>query len=147
MVIYDKYDIVFQEIPNEVSLAFTLKACQNRCVGCHSAHLREEFGNELTDELIYKLLHNYAGEITNVLFLGEGNDKSRLIQIMNMFANNGLKISIYSGRDEIDIDYLEHVDYYKVGSYKEQLGGLDSVSTNQKLFKINAVDITNKLTK
>ena len=40
MLKYYNYDIVFQEYPDEVTLAINLTMCPNRCVGCHSAYLR-----------------------------------------------------------------------------------------------------------
>ena len=36
MLKYAGYDIVFQEIPDEVTLAISLTNCPNRCPGCHS---------------------------------------------------------------------------------------------------------------
>ena len=38
------FDVVFQEIPGEVTLALNLSGCPNRCAGCHSPHLWEEVG-------------------------------------------------------------------------------------------------------
>lgn len=145
-IYYDKYDIVFQEIPDEVTLAFTIKGCQNNCKGCHSPHLREDFGKELTFDILTKLLLEYKDTITNVLFLGEGNDKKSLRQLME-WCRAFTKVSLYSGRDYIDPYYLEWLDYYKVGSYQHELGGLNSLTTNQKLFKIWCEDITHKLRK
>ena len=47
MLKYADYDIVFQEIPNEVTLAINISNCPNRCVGCHSPYLMEDVGEEL----------------------------------------------------------------------------------------------------
>lgn len=143
MVIYDKYDIVFQEIPDEVSLAFTLKGCQFNCDGCHSPHLREPNGEELTFDKLINLIFKYDSSITNILFLGEGNDKDSLLELMG-YASQFKKVSLYSGRDIIDKDYLPFLTYYKVGSYKKELGGLNSPATNQRLYKLEAYDITYK---
>lgn len=145
-IYYDKYDIVFQEIPDEVSLAFTIKGCQNNCAGCHSPHLREDSGKELTFDVLMKLILEYKDNITNVLFLGEGNDKDSLIQLM-MWARGFTKVSLYSGNDYIDPDYMYWVDYYKAGSYKFELGGLGSPKTNQKLYKIKCEDISDRFIK
>lgn len=145
-IYYDKYDIVFQEIPDEVTLAFTIKGCQNNCKGCHSQHLREGFGNELTFDVLIKLLLEYKDTITNVLFLGEGNDKETLRELME-YSRAFAKVSLYSGRDYIDPYYIEWLDYYKVGSYQHELGGLNLQTTNQRLFKIDCEDITHRFKK
>ena len=50
MLRYVDYDIVFQEIPDEVTLAINLSNCPNRCKGCHSPHLLENVGESLTEE-------------------------------------------------------------------------------------------------
>ena len=50
MLKYYNYDIVFQEYPDEVTLAINLTLCPNRCVGCHSAFLRDDIGEELSPE-------------------------------------------------------------------------------------------------
>ena len=43
----DSY-IVFEEIPDRVSLAVNITNCQNNCIGCHSPELRLNNGEELT---------------------------------------------------------------------------------------------------
>ena len=50
MLRYADYDIVFQEIPDEVTLAINLSNCPNHCKGCHSAYLMEDVGEPLTEE-------------------------------------------------------------------------------------------------
>ena len=47
MLKYYNYDIVFQEIPDEVTLAVNLTNCPHRCIGCHSPHLRHNIGEPL----------------------------------------------------------------------------------------------------
>ena len=50
------FDIVFQEIPGEVTLALNLSGCPCHCPGCHSQHLWEDIGEELNAELLDGLL-------------------------------------------------------------------------------------------
>ena len=50
MLKYTDYDIVFQEIPDEVTLAINLSNCPNRCKGCHSPYLQQNVGEALTEE-------------------------------------------------------------------------------------------------
>ena len=43
--------IVWQEVPGEVSLAFLFSGCPLRCKGCHSADAwKEGVGTELTED-------------------------------------------------------------------------------------------------
>ena len=146
MVIYDKYDIVFQEIPNEVSLAFTLKGCINNCIGCHSPHLREKFGNELSINILDELIDKYNGEITCILFLGGDGYIDDIIELSKHIKSKNIKVAMYSGNDYLNYDLVKVLDYYKIGSYQSELGGLNNAITNQRLYKIECeklMDITN----
>ena len=57
MLKYYNYDIVFQEVPDEVTLAVNLSNCPNHCPGCHSPHLCKDIGNRLDEETISNLYH------------------------------------------------------------------------------------------
>ena len=149
MIKYVDYDIVFQEVPGEVSLALNISNCPFRCEGCHSPHLREDIGEDLERDLPM-LLEKYKGMITCVLFLGEGNDSSSLWHMVMDIWRAGLKSAVYTGEeynppDPDDLEYVDdfaygygHPDYLKVGPYKKELGGLSSPSTNQRMFRWNA---------
>ena len=43
--------VVFAEIPDEVSLAINISCCPHRCPGCHSPYLQKDYGVELDEEL------------------------------------------------------------------------------------------------
>ena len=49
------YDIVCQEIPDEISLAVNISCCPNRCPGCHSPWLWEDAGEPMTEEFLEAL--------------------------------------------------------------------------------------------
>ena len=68
MLKYTDYTIVFQEVPDEVSLAINLSGCPYRCKGCHSPHLQQETGEELSERVLSRLLQSYAHAITCVCF-------------------------------------------------------------------------------
>ena len=74
MLRYYNFDIVFQEIPDEVTLAINLTCCPNRCKGCHSPHLRQKIGPELTTSELDSIILRYKNEITCVCFMGGDND-------------------------------------------------------------------------
>jgi anaerobic ribonucleoside-triphosphate reductase activating protein len=150
MVTYDKYDIVFQEIPNEVSLAFTLKGCPNKCAGCHSTHLRDNNGHKLTIDSLRIILEKYKDSITTVLFLGGDANHNELIPLFKEIRKHGLKSAFYSGFDYFNISLLNYLDYYKAGRYIRDLGGLNSKTTNQRISEIRdgkIIDITRKFWK
>ena len=44
MLKYANFDIVFQEVPEEVTLAINISNCPNQCPGCHSKYLWENKG-------------------------------------------------------------------------------------------------------
>lgn len=130
--------ICFQEIPDEVCLSFAISNCPFRCEGCHSPELRTDCGREIA-ELLHEKIPKYKDFITCVLFLGGDDDKQRgeLLGALTYCRLQGLKTALYSGQDVFYAnDQLGHLlDYYKVGRYIKELGGLSSPSTNQRLYK------------
>lgn len=142
----DSY-IVFEEIPDMVSLAINLTNCQNNCVGCHSPELRRNIGEELTENAIDKLISENFG-VNCVLFMGEGNDKDSLLSIAKYIKEKySLKTAIYSGRKNVEEDFYRVFDFIKIGPYIEKFGPLNVETTNQRLFLVeeNGInDITYK---
>ena len=136
MLKYDTYNITFLELPNEVSLTLSITNCPNFCPNCHSPHLRKNIGNPL-NEGVFNLLEKYRHHITAVCFLGHGAERhneemvSILSKINKMYPT--LRIGIYSGHDYMVEEFKPYLTYYKVGRYIEELGGLESGKTNQKL--------------
>ena len=132
----DSY-IVFEEIPDRISLAVNITNCQNNCVGCHSPELRLNNGEELTEEIIDKLINENYG-IDCFLFMGEGKDRGRLLELAKYIKRNyDLKVAIYSGRNDVELDFYEVFDYIKVGEYKEEFGPLNKDTTNQRLYRMS----------
>ena len=127
--------VTFEEIPTEVTLSLSISGCLNRCPGCHSPELRSNIGTELTDERLDELIERNAG-ISCVLLLGEGSDGDRLREVAERVRNHWkLKVALYSGRDEIESDLWDWFDYVKIGSYKRELGPINKVTTNQRLYR------------
>ena len=132
----DSY-IVFEEIPDRISLAVNITNCQNNCVGCHSPELRLNNGEELTEGIIDKLIKENYG-IDCFLFMGEGKDRGRLLELAKYIKRNyDLKAAIYSGRNDVEFDFYEVFDYVKVGEYKKEFGPLNSPTTNQRLYRMS----------
>ena len=137
------FDIVFQEIPGEVTLALNLSNCPCHCPGCHSQHLAEDIGEELTTELMDGLIARYGAMITCVAFMGGDANPDEVAQWAEYVKNRGLKTAWYSGRpafpntpnNQIIPNIPIPFDYVKLGPYIESLGGLKSPNTNQHLYK------------
>lgn len=133
------YDIVCQEIPDEITLAVNISCCPNRCPGCHSPWLWEDEGEPLTDEMVTRLVGNYSAAVTCFCIMGGDADPLEVGRICRLVRENfpGLKTAWYSGRQEIPEGFdLSSLDYIKLGPYISELGGLKSPDTNQILFKI-----------
>ena len=137
MLKYYNYDIVFQEIPDEVTLAINLTCCPNRCDGCHSPHLWEDIGAELTSDEIDAILRSYLGRITCVCLMGGDNDKNA-VEAMATYIKSKyeLRFAWYSGREKFPSN-IEDFDYVKLGRYDKEKGGLKSADTNQRIYKVN----------
>ena len=66
---YLNYQVVFKEVPDEVTLSINITNCPYRCPGCHSPYLQEDVGEELTFETLSYLIEKNKG-ITCVCFMG-----------------------------------------------------------------------------
>ena len=136
MIKYRDYFVVFEEIPNRISLALNITNCQNMCVGCHSPELRLDGGVELTNGEMDNLIEKNYG-VNCVLFMGEGKDMERLLEIAQYVKNKyDIAVAVYSGRNNVEEEYYEIFDYVKVGEYKKEFGPLNSPTTNQRLYRM-----------
>lgn len=150
MLKYLSSTIVFQEIPDEITLALEITNCPHQCKNCHSAYLRQDIGVELTDSEINKLIESYP-DVTCICLMGGDSDHKDVIRVSDIIQNHNKKAAMYSGDDKIDVDLLERLDYYKVGSYIEEKGPLTNPNTNQRMYKRQAngsmIDITERFYK
>ena len=134
---YFNFDIVFQEIPDEVTLAVNITNCPNHCDQCHSPHLQTDIGDLLTPETIDMLLKRYGPLITCFCFMGGDSDVPELERLARHIRDNhDLKIGWYSGRNTMP-PHPKLFDYVKLGPYLPDKGGLKSPATNQRLFRRN----------
>jgi anaerobic ribonucleoside-triphosphate reductase activating protein len=128
--------IVFQEVPNEISLCFSITGCSIGCKGCHSTELwNEKHGTSLTKESFIHWLKKYQGLISCVVFFGGEWQPNALIEKLRIAKARGLKTCLYSGekldKGSIDLRIIEHLNFLKTGAWHEDLGGLESPKTNQ----------------
>ncbi len=141
MLKYVDYDIVFQEIPDEVTLAINLSNCPHRCVGCHSPHLRSDIGEELTEDTLSALIRKYEHSITCVCFMGGDAVPDELCHLAGFIRerwNGNIKTAWYSGSNSLqDERFKRCFDYIKLGEFIQSLGGLNKKTTNQRLYRIH----------
>ncbi|MDQ2178993.1 anaerobic ribonucleoside-triphosphate reductase activating protein [Marinifilum sp. D714] len=139
MLKYYNYDIVFQEIPNEVSLAINITNCPNRCKGCHSPHLQKDIGDVLDEDCIVSIMDKYASAITCFCFMGGDNSPHRVAELAKFIQSQYPKIKTawYSGCPNLPKNFNKNsFQFIKLGSYKVESGSLDSQTSNQRLFEI-----------
>ena len=138
MLKYLNTDIVFQEVPDETSLAINLTGCPCRCPGCHSTYLWADTGDPLDDEAIDRMVSAFGQSITCLCFMGGDAAPAELAEraayIHRRYPH--YKVAWYSGRQ-----YIPHhvdkgqFDYIKVGPYIAHLGSLKSPRCNQRMLK------------
>ena len=141
MLKYVDTKIVFQEIPDEITLAINISNCPCHCINCHSSYLAEDIGEPLDLQHLTNLIDNNKG-ITCVCIMGGDANPSEVDDIAQDIKEYypELKVAWYSGRQELskDID-LENFDFVKLGPYIEELGPLNSKTTNQVLLEVEVV--------
>jgi len=139
MLRYVDTDIVFQELPDEVTLAINLSGCPCRCPGCHSKHLWGDGGEELTSEALDEMVKNQCDRITAVSFMGGDASPCEVNRLASHLRSRfpKLKTAWWSGRTILSnyVD-IKNFDYIKLGPYLAHLGGLRSPRTNQHLYRV-----------
>lgn len=154
MLKYLDTKVVFQEVPDEISLCISISNCPGTCEGCHSPWLREDVGDVLSEKAIKQMIEHNKG-ISCICFMGGDATVESLKGFLKHIRIHypGLKTAWYSGKDKLeDKNILHYLDYFKLGSYKKGFGPLDSKGTNQRFYKVLhtpvskaiLVDITHK---
>lgn len=154
MVKYSNTMVVFQEVPDKITLAINITNCQNNCEGCHSPELRQDIGHELNELELESLISQNEG-INCVCFMGEGKDKDGLLSLAMYVKKQHpeLSVALYSGRTEEAFEpdkkkFGKIFDFVKIGPYDKTKGPLNKETTNQRLYSIingkDWVDITEK---
>lgn len=134
--------VVFEEIPDEITLSINITNCPCHCPDCHSKFLWEDVGTELTKDELNRLIKSNDG-ITCVCFMGgdanpkEINELAEAINANDTYGHKPLKIAWYSGKDELSKDINVGVfNYIKLGRYDKNFGPLNKETTNQRLYEV-----------
>lgn len=139
MLKYTDTDIVFQEIPDEVTLAVSLSGCPCHCPGCHSKHLWGNGGEDLTDDAIECLLERTGSNVSCIALMGGDAAPAEVDSLMSRIRRRHPKLHTawWSGRTLLSPAVsLSNFDYIKLGPYLAHLGPLKSPRTNQRLYHI-----------
>ena len=138
MLKYVNTGVVFQEIPDETTLAINISNCPCRCPGCHSQYLWGDVGEPLTERVLDAFVVQYGADITCMAFMGGDADPvavNRLAQYVHT-AYPHLRVAWYSGRLRVPPSVnTQDFDYIKVGPYLRHLGPLKQPTTNQRLYR------------
>ena len=148
MLKYLNTQVTFSEVPDEITLCINITGCKIGCKNCHSPYLAEDIGEPLDLQHLTNLIDSNKG-ITCVCIMGGDANPDEVDDIAQDIKEYypELKVGWYSGRQELskEID-LQNFDFVKLGPYIEELGPLNSKTTNQKFYKIKEnklIDITN----
>jgi len=143
MLKYYDYAVTFQEFPNEITLCVNISGCPCRCPECHSKYLWRDVGTELNEREITRLILSHP-DCTCFGIMGGDADHEAVAGVVSYIRRHypRLLIGMYSGLDEIDNNLACRLDFYKVGSYRSELGGLNKKTTNQRMYDKNGTDIT-----
>jgi len=151
---YVNTGVVFQEIPDEVTLSINISNCPCHCLGCHSEYLWRDIGEPLNVMSLGEMLKQYGDDITCVAFMGGDATPAEVNNLAAWVRKTYPELSIawYSGRALLSNEInLGNFDYVKLGPYVERLGPLNQRTTNQRLYKIQKdqtmKDITSKFWK
>ena len=137
--LHEMTSVVMEEIPDRVTLAVEISNCRGNCPGCHSPFLKKNIGQKLTPEIISDLVSDNFG-VNCFLFLGEGRDPRDLLSLASHVRSLGLSPALYSGRKTVPVEFWQTFDYLKLGPYIEELGPLNTKTTNQRLYRVLSDD-------
>ncbi|WP_298643184.1 anaerobic ribonucleoside-triphosphate reductase activating protein [uncultured Cardiobacterium sp.] len=146
MLRYVHEDIVWQEVPGEVSLAYTIAGCPLRCPGCHSTYTwNPNQGTALTPAHLQRRIEDYAGLLSCVLFFGGEWHGAALIDCLRTARAAGLKTCLYTGLDEVPPALHAELTFLKTGAWWRERGGLDDPGTNQRFIRTADGAVLNQL--
>ena len=140
MLKYVNSDIVFQEIPDEVTLAINISNCPRHCPGRHSHYLWEDIGLPLDTDAIDAFVEEYGDRITCISFMG-GDGDPKGVDLLAQYVHEEhpqFKVAWYSGKTVISpLITKNDFDYIKIGPFIRHLGPLKKPTTNQRLYRQN----------
>ena len=136
--------VVLQEVPGEISLQLTITGCKLGCDGCHSPEIHDhKQGSPLTSSIFSKLIEDYVGYVTCILFFGGEWQAKKLTSLLIIAKEHGFKTCLYTGKNNLPNHLLAQLDFVKYGKWQAELGGLDSRTTNQRFVELKTGNLLN----
>lgn len=143
--------ITLNEVPDKVAFFIELGSCTQRCKGCHSKELWEEVKEPTSLDILLKEVEKAIDKGANAIVLMGGTcnglnikELSTILQALSDIAPTCL----YSGSDNQKLNRFfaenTNITWIKTGSYKEELGGLSSPTTNQRFYRKEYEEIFKK---
>lgn len=141
---YLGHAIVFQEVPNETTLAFNISGCPYHCEGCHSEYLWEYKGDNLLPTNMIEIIKKFGEYVTCICFMGGDQNMEELETALKICKSMGYNTCLYTGYDGIlkFSKILKYLDWIKVGRYidgdiEHIEHGVKLASSNQHLYKVS----------
>ena len=134
----DRSTVCLAEVPGEISLSIVLAGCSHKCCNCHSEEYQDIKNGAAFDwEQYGGLLLKYRDKCSCIVFFNGEYDAQLLIRLSWLARMMSYKTALYSGfeMEQLSEELKKEFSYIKVGSYREELGGLDSPTTNQRMLK------------
>ena len=133
--------VVLREVPDEISISINFSNCPHRCPGCHSEYLQGDCGEEFTFDVLDEIINKNKG-ISCLCFFGGDSDHEFLKALFrySKLAYPSLSVAWYTGDSSVDESLYENLDYIKIGPYIENMGPLNSKTTNQRFYRIERKD-------
>lgn len=140
--------VTLAEIPGEIAVFFEIGNCVRKCKGCHSPMLQIPIDKELWGDVEnmahYAELEKSRGATAIVLMGGTTNrvDPMELKKAVERLSEI-LPVGIYSGAsvNSVATKFLKSIPaltWLKAGEFKQSLGGLNSMTTNQRFYQKTA---------
>lgn len=139
----------YQEVVGETSLVVFFSGCDVGCEGCHSEEFWDSsIGRIVSEPEFRSKLERHESICSCVTFMGGEWDEDILASYVKISKDMGFKVCLYTGRelDEISEDLTNEFDYIKTGPYVEDLGGLNSAETNQRMYQSDKDDAWSDIT-
>lgn len=137
------WGVTMTEIPDHVALFVNVGQCECHCKGCHSSYLWDtEECERMTPGQLFDVIGSYKDLIDTVVFMGGNRNcmdfEEFAEEVLKPVKELGYHVGIYLGAwDATDLFIAaQYCRYVKVGLYRENLGGLESPTTNQIFMEI-----------
>lgn len=134
-------ELTFNEVPDKTAVSFVMGDCRERCKGCHSPYLWEKPKGWTIDK-VCEIAEKYVSQGADAILLMGGTTNGIPYYVLDELITELARIAdvgLYSGsnHEEFDKDFAmsTRLTWLKTGSFKKDLGGLSSPTTNQRFYR------------